>query len=142
MSNERKYNKYVKVSNKLYLDLLLRKNDVFFQLVNGIYYISDKHIVTVLQYKDLYINNERCKSARVKDILDSYRNKEYNVAYVGGTDDKKYIKLTDNIKNVLIDIKYYKIFENFNFYISNIHSAVLVYDNTQLIGLIMPIKEY
>ena len=126
--------------NKYYFNLLLKKKEVYQKVVNGKVYLSDKCIISIIDYNDSLIGYSYCNNkAPLKEFIDNIDLHDY-IDVTNTLIGLNYVKLN----SVTIDPKYFTLYKGCQFKI-NVTSdikPVLVYDNENLIGFILPCKEY
>lgn len=130
--------------NKELLNLYYKKDEkIYAQLVHDKVYVTDSYRVWILKYDDFMLDMNKLKTT---DLVHFFNED----GYVEGMMTSKYIKI-DNILGVqvidsegLIDVtinsKYLDMFENYTLKIKDKHQPVLVYENEEPVGLILPMR--
>ena len=128
--------------NKFYFDKLLKKEKVFYQIVDDKIYLSDSYSIAILNRDEFVLNinllNETNLDKFINNIdIDSY----INIIDFKQNRDKTYTLYGNNIVE-LIDKKYLKLFESLkDIRIKTDLSPILFYDK-ELRGFVLPIKVY
>lgn len=138
-------NKYRDNINKYYLDRLLKDKQVFYQIVNGIGYLSDGVSLSILKYEDIFIDYHSTNTkAHIYDFIKNINDNGYEKINGLLKRKDKIIQLESDTYKVFISDKYYNMYKKCDFYIngSTVNKPILIYDNEILVGFVLPIKEY
>lgn len=132
--------------NKEFLNLYYKKKLIASEIDydNGKIYITDSYRLYIINIEDMALNFQIFKEVSLKQLID-------DTGYVDGiitntiyndVDNYRLITGKDNLLNIKVNNKYLELFDNPEVKIKNDHSPVLVYEKGELVGLILPIKEY
>ena len=135
--------------NKELLNLYYKKDKlghptVYAQLVHDYVYVSDTYRVWKLKYNDFMLDINKLKTIDLAHLF----NED---GYIPGYKTNRLIERKDGITGiyltseeedfeVLINKKYLDIFENYTLKIKGEFNLVLVYENDELVGLLMPMR--
>lgn len=133
--------------NKELLNLYYKKNKkVYAQLVHDNVYVGDSYRIWRLKYDDFMLDMNKLK----KIDLVHFFNED---GYVEGFKTNKlvenengttsvYITSEEHDFDVLINKKFLDVFENYTLKIKSETSPVLVYENDEAVGLLLPIRQH
>lgn len=132
--------------NKELLNLYYKTDKkIYAQIVHDDIYVSDSYRVWKLKYDDFMLDMNKLKTTDLAHFF----NED---GYVEGMMTSKYIKIKDILGvqiidsegsiDVTINSKYLDMFENYTLKIKSETAPVLVYENDELVGLIVPMRKY
>lgn len=135
--------------NKEFLDLYYKKKLIACEIDDyyGKVYLTDSYRLFILNIEDLALKLQLFRTCNLKKLLDDTGYEDgiiTNGLVETETSKEKFtirIIKNDNI-TVNVNDKYLKLFDNPKVKIKDDHSPVLIYENDELVGLILPIKEY
>lgn len=133
--------------NKELLNLYYKTDKkIYAQLVQDKVYVSDSYRVWILKYDDFMLDMNKLKTT---DLAHFFNEDGYTLAHkenqlVEYKDGTIGVYLTSEEKDfeVLINKKYLDMFENYTLKIKSEHELVLVYEHDELVGLIVPMRQY
>lgn len=135
-------NKIVKDINKYYLDLLIKEEKVYYEIVEDQILLSDSHMISILNRNEFFLNINLLKEVDLKRFLDNLELDQYvNIKSFYPNKDKTYVLFNDS-QEVLIDKKYLKLYELLNIKINADMKPVLFYEKDFLRAFVLPIKRY
>ena len=128
--------------NEEFLKLYFKNKKVYCKEVNKFIYLSDSYRIYRLFKEDCILDISKF----IEVNLDSFMkddNYEDGIITNELIIDKYKLRLIKNEQNkVYVNDEYLKLFDNPEVKIKDDHSPVLVYEKGELVGLILPIKEY
>ena len=133
--------------NKELLNLYYKTDKkIYAQIVHDDIYVTDSYRVWKLKYDDFMLDVNKLKTT---DLVHFFNEDGYIPAYKTNqlVDMKNgivgvYIKSEESDFEVLINQKYLDTFENYTLKIKGETQPVLVYENDELVGLIIPMRQY
>lgn len=137
-----KINKLIKDINNYYLKLLMKKQQVFYQIDDDYILLSDKYIIAILKRDEFYLNINLMKQT---DLLVKYikeLNDEYYTNIASKFYDKKFTYLYNGDNKITINRKYDKLFDGLEIKAIGDIQPVLFYVNKELRGFVLPVKIY
>lgn len=137
-----KINKLIKDINNYYLKMLMKKEQVFYQIEDDYILLSDKYIIAILKRDELYLNINLMKQS---DLLVKYikeLNDEYYTNIASKLCDKKFTYLYNGDNKITINRKYDKLFDGLEIKAIGDIQPVLFYVNKELRGFVLPVKIY
>ena len=135
----------IKKINKEFLDLYYKNKLVAYELdeENGKVYLTDSYRMYIINYEDFIFRFDLFRNCSLKRLLNE---DEYYDAELSDTFEKingvmcKILYVKDKI--IKVNSKYFDLFDNYTLKAKDETSPILVYENDELKGLVMPIKEY
>ena len=135
-------NKFSKDINKYYFNLLLKGDKVFYTIIDDKIYLSDSYIISIINKDDFLLNIEKLINVDLRIFFNKLNEFDYrNIKTWYGHEDIISL-LDDNNYKVNINKKYFKLYHDMSFKIFENIKPVIVYNNDEIIGLILPIKVY
>jgi len=137
----------VKKLNKELLNLYYKKdNRLYAQLVHDKVYVSDSYRVWILKNEDFMLDMNKLKTT---DLVHFFNED----GYIPAIKTNRLVQQNDSITGiylrseesdfeVLINIKYLDMFENYTLKIKGETQPVLVYEHNELVGLIVPMRTF
>ena len=133
--------------NKELLNLYYKTDKkIYAQLVQDKVYVSDSYRVWILKYDDFMLDINKLKTT---DLAHFFNEDGYVPAYKTNqlVDMKNgivgvYIKSEESDFEALINQKYLDTFEKYTLKIKSEIQPVLVYEHDELVGLIIPMRQY
>lgn len=133
--------------NKELLNLYYKTDKkIYAQIVHDKVYVTDSFRVWILKYDDFMLDMNKLKTT---DLAHFFNEDGYIPAYkenrlVEMKDGTIGVYLTSEEEDfeVLIDKKYLDIFENYTLKIKGEHEPVLVYEHDELVGLVLPMRQF
>lgn len=133
--------------NKELLNLYYKTDKkIYAQIVHDDIYVTDSYRVWKLKYDDFMLDVNKLKTTDLAHFFneDGYipaiktnRLVQQNDSITG-----IYLRSEESDFEVLINIKYLDMFENYTLKIKGESQPVLVYEHNELVGLIVPMKQY
>lgn len=133
--------KYVKDINKYYFNLLLKREKVFYSIKDDKVYLSDKYIISIINKDDLLINIEQLNCVDLTTFINKVDIDNYTKLKDWYIKDKISCLFNDEYK-VNISKKYLELYYGKDFYIYKENQPVIVKIEDDIIGFLLPIKEY
>ena len=132
--------------NKELLNLYYKKDKkIYAQLVHDKVYVTDSYRAWILKYDDFILDMNKLKTTDLAHFFneDGYIEgiKTNKLTEIEGTVGV-YLTSEENDFEVLINQKYLDMFENYTLKIKSEITPVLVYENDEPVGLILPIRTY
>ena len=132
--------------NKEFLDLYYKKKLIAYEFdeEKGKIYLTDSYRLFVINYEDFIFRFDLFKKASLKGFCNDlgyqegiitntlYKDK-YNMRLITGK---------DNLLNIKVNDKYLELFDDPEVKVIADNKPVLIYEKGELVGLILPIKEY
>lgn len=131
--------------NKEFLDLYYKKKLVAYELdeENGKVYLTDSYRMYIINYEDFIFRFDLFRRVTLKPLLseDGYNEAEFtnNFKSINGI---IYRMIRNDNNELYVNNKYLDLFDNFTLKIKDNKSPVLVYENEELKGLVLPIREF
>lgn len=136
----------IKKINKEFLDLYYKKKLIAYELDhdNGKVYLTDSYRLYIINMEDMALNFQLFKPVSLKKLIDDtdYIDGIITNTIYNDNDNYRLITGKDNLLNIKVNDKYLDLFDNPEVKIKDNKSPVLVYENNEIVGLVMPIKEY
>lgn len=137
----------VKKLNKELLNLYYQTDKkIYAQIVHDYVYVTDSFRIWKLKYDDFMLDMNKLKTI---DLAHFFNEDGYIPAYKENRlveyEDRTigvYLTSEESDFEVLINKKYLDMFENYTLKIKGEREPVLVYENNELVGLIVPMKQY
>lgn len=132
--------------NREFLDLYYKKKLIAYEFdeEKGKIYLTDSYRLFVINYEDFIFRFDLFKKASLKGFCNDsgyqegiitntlYKDK-YNMRLITGK---------DNLLNIKVNDKYLELFDDPDVKVIADNKPVLIYEKGELVGLILPIKEY
>ena len=137
----------VKKLNKELLNLYYKTDKkIYAQIVHDKVYVSDSYRVWILKYDDFMLDMNKLKTTDLAHFFNedgyipAYKENRL-VEYKDGTIGV-YLTSEESDFEVLINKKYLDMFENYTLKIKGEREPVLVYENDEVVGLVLPMRQY
>lgn len=131
--------------NKYYFDLLVKGKNVYQKIINGKVLLSDSYMLSILDYEKSLIGLNYCKNAELDLFIKRLFEKEENYKVVENIIpdliESDLVHLKSGDLDVIINKKYFTIYKKQVFKIESDIKPVLIYNQHELIGFILPIKK-
>ena len=137
-----KINKLIKDINNYYLKMLMKKEQVFYQIEDDYILLSDKYIIAILKRDEFYLNINLMKQ---NDLLVKFIKELNDEEYTNITSkfyDKKFTYLHSGDYKITINRNYDKLFDVLEIKVIGDTKPVLFYANKELRGFVLPVKIY
>lgn len=137
--------KNVKKLNNLLLNCLYKGKKVYYSTHNCKIAISDGYFISIVDRSDIYIDLAKCEL--IENMYEKFIPDDSNYLFTEITNTielskGKDIRILQNVNNkILVDNKYLSLFEDNVLKSNKDIDPVLVYNDGEIIGLILPIKE-
>jgi len=132
--------------NKEFLDLYYKKKLIASEVDydNGKVYITDSYRLYIINIEDMALNFQIFKQVSLKQLIDdsNYEDGLITNNLIDGEYTIRTLINKDNTIKVNINDKYLRLFDNPDIKVKGDDKPVLVYEKGELVGLILPIKEY
>lgn len=135
-------NKFSKDINKYYFNLLLKGDKVFYTIIDDKIYLSDSYIISIINKDDFLLNIEKLINVDLRIFFNKLNEFDYRNIKTWYAHEDIISLLDDNNYKVNINKKYFKLYHDMSFKIFENIKPVIVYNNDEIIGLILPIKVY
>lgn len=135
-------NKFSKDINKYYFNLLLKGDKVFYTIMDDKIYLSDSYIISIINKDDFLLNIEKLINVDLRICFNKLNEFDYRNIKTWYAHEDIISLLDDNNYKVNINKKYFKLYHDMSFKIFENIKPVIVYNNDEIIGLILPIKVY
>ena len=135
--------------NKEFLNLYYKKKLIAYELDydNGKVYLTDIYRLYIINMEDMALNFQLFKPVSLKQLIDdtgyvdgiitnTIYNYKDNYRLITGLIGK------DNLLHIKVNDKFLDLFDNPEVKIKDNKSPVLVYENNEIVGLVIPVKEY
>lgn len=138
--------KNIKKLNNFLLNCLYKGNKVYYSTHNCKIAISDGCFISIVDRSDIYIDLAKCEL--IENMYEKFIPDDSNYLFTDITNTielskGKDIRILQNVNNkILVDNKYLSLFEDNVLKSNKDIDPVLVYNDGEIIGLILPIKEY
>lgn len=131
--------------NKEFLDLYYKKKLVAYEFdeETGKVYLTDSYRMYVINYEDFIFRFDLFRKCSLKNLLndDGYYDAELSDTFETINNILcRILYVKDKI--IKVNNKYFDLFDNFTLKAKDERSPILVYENEDFKGLVMPIKEY
>lgn len=131
--------------NKEFLDLYYKKKLIAYEVYENKVYLTDSYRLFIMNVDECVLDLNKFRNVPLLKLCDD-ANYEKGLITNGLIDSDKYTIRTlinkDNTIKVNVNDKYLKLFDYPEVKVKDDHSPVLVYEKGELVGLILPIKEY
>ena len=137
----------IKKINKEFIDLYYKGKIVAmeFDEESGKIYLTDSYRLYVIKYEDFIFRFDLFRKVKLKHFLD---NTNYvdgvitNGLYTSDKNDLRIINSKDGLITIKVNNKYLDFFDNPKVKVKDEKSPVLIYENDECVGLILPVMEY
>lgn len=131
--------------NKEFLDLYYKKKLIAYEVYENKVYLTDSYRLFVMNVDDCILDLNKFRNVPLVKLCDD-TNYEDGLITKGLIDSDKYTIRTlinkNNTIKVNVNDKYLKLFDDPDIKIIADNKPVLIYEKGELVGLILPIKEY
>ena len=131
--------------NKEFLDLYYKKKLIAYEVYENKVYLTDSYRLFVMNVDDCILDLNKFRNVPLVKLCDDTNYKDGLITN-GLIDSDKYTIRTlinkDNTIKVDVNDKYLKLFDDPEIKIIADNKPVLIYEKGELVGLILPIKEY
>lgn len=143
-----------RINNEL-LGRLFKGKGVYYSdltIINGdetynYYLLSDSYFVAILDINNTYINLDKCKY--VKNMYENFIPDDSEYLYTHVTDtimisgkDKLRVLENENYKNILVNDKYLELFKDCTFKSLKDDKPIICYEKGEVVGIILPVKQF
>ena len=130
--------------NKEFLDLYYKKKLIAYEVYEDKVYLTDNYRLIVMNVDDCILDLSKFKNVPLVKLCNDFG---YQDGIITNTlyQDKYNMRLItskDNLLNIKVNDKYLELFDDPEVKVIADNKPVLVYENGELVGLIVPIKEY
>ena len=130
--------------NKEFLDLYYKKKLIAYEVYEDKVYLTDSYRLFVMNVDDCILDLSKFKNVPLVKLCNDFG---YQDGIITNTlyQDKYNMRLItskDNLLNIKVNDKYLELFDDPEVKVIADNKPVLVYENGELVGLIVPIKEY
>lgn len=132
--------------NKELLNLYYKNNKrIYAHKVDDKVYVTDSYRMWILKEKDFILDINKCKAT---DLTKLFNEDGYETAIKTNElvemDKCVGVYVTDQINSirVLVNQKYFDLFENYTLKVKDDKSVLLVYEHDELAGVVTPMKVY
>lgn len=132
--------------NKEFLNLYYKKKliacDIDYDI--GKVYITDGYRLYIINIEDMALNFQLFKPVSLKQLVDDtdYVDGIITNTIYNDKDNYRLISGKDNLLDIKVNDKFLDLFDDPEVKIKDNKSPVLIYENNEIVGLIMPVKEY
>ena len=134
-------NKIEKRLNDFYYKLAKNEQRVFYKIDEDLIYLSDSYNISILDKTNNLLNYDKMINAELDKFLSNLNIDDYKPVKDFYIKENLVYLLNDNLK-VCIDKKYMKLYENLDIYILEETKPVIFKLEDNIIGFVLPIKEY
>ena len=138
--------KNIKKLNNFLLNCLYKGKKIYYSTHNTKISISDGCFISIVDRSDIYIDLAKCEL--IENMYEKFIPDDSNYLFTDITNTIELSKgkdiriLQNNNNKILVDNKYLSLFEDNVLKSNKDIDPVLVYNDGEIIGLILPIKEY
>ena len=130
--------------NKEFLDLYYKKKLIAYEVYEDKVYLTDSYRLFVMNVEDCILDLSKFKNVPLVKLCNDFG---YQDGIITNTlyKDKYNIRLItgkDNLLNIKVNDKYLELFDDPDIKVIADNKPVLIYEKGELVGLIVPIKEY
>ena len=134
-------NKIEKRLNDFYYKLAKNEQKVFYKIDEEQIYLSDSYIISIMNKESNLLNYDKMINAELDKFINNINIEDYKPVKDFYVKENLVYLLNDNLK-VCIDKKYMKLYENLDIYIIDEIKPVIFKLEDNIIGFVLPIKEY
>lgn len=134
----------VRKINEEFLKIYYRKKKIYYEKYGVYILLSDSYRIYKIKNDDCILDLTKFKKINLLDFLDR-QDQDYIVGNITDNiiDGKiKLRKITTEDFDVYIDDNYLKLFDNPTVKVRANKESILVYENDEIVGLILPIENY
>lgn len=130
--------------NKEFLDLYYKKKLIAYEVYEDKVYLTDSYSLFVMNVDECILDLSKFKNVPLVKLCNDFGYQDgiiTNILYK----DKYHMRLItgkDNLLNIKVNDKYLKLFDDPDIKVIGNNKPVLIYEKGELVGLIVPIKEY
>lgn len=137
----------LKKINKEFMDLYYKKKLIAmeFDEESGKIYLTDSYKLFVIKFEDFIFRFDLFREVSLKHFLDDSNYVDgviTNGLYTSNKVDLRIINSKDGLINIKVNNKYLEFFDNPEIKVKDEKSPVLIYENGECVGLILPVMEY
>ena len=130
--------------NKEFLDLYYKKKLIAYEVYEDKVYLTDSYRLFVMNVDDCILDLSKFKNVPLVKLCNDFG---YQDGIITNTlyKDKYNMRLItgkDNLLNIKVNDKYLELFDDPDIKVIADNKPVLIYEKGELVGLIVPIKEY
>ena len=130
--------------NKEFLDLYYKKKLIAYEVYEDKVYLIDSYRLFVMNVDDCILDLSKFKNVSLVKLCNDFG---YQDGIITNTlyKDKYNMRLItgkDNLLNIKVNDKYLELFDDPDIKVIADNKPVLIYEKGELVGLILPIKEY
>lgn len=135
----------IKNINKEFMNLYFKKKLVAYDQIDNKILLTDSYRLYILKDDDFILDKSKLRKV---DLSKFINDEGYILGYV--TNDLKFInkdiirviKSSDDSIVINVNDNYLKYFDRFEIKVKSDHDPVYIYENDEMVGLVLPIKEY
>lgn len=135
-------NKHSKTINKFLFDYLVKEDKVFYYIKDERVYLSDSYFIGIIPEEDFILSSEKCNNVDLTKFVESLNIEDYHKVKTWYGKDQYIFLLDDNNYKITLQKKYFKMFMDYDLYVWQDNKPILCLDGEEVIGLILPVKEY
>ena len=135
-------NKHSKTINKFLFDYLVKEDKVFYYIKDEKVYLSDSYFIGIIPEDDFILSQEKCNNVDLTKFVESLNIEDYHKVKTWYGKEQFIILLDDNDCKITLQKKYFKMFKDYELYIWEDNKPILCLDGEEVVGLILPVKEY
>ena len=130
--------------NKEFLDLYYKKKLIAYEVYEDKVYLTDSYSLFVMNVDECILDLSKFKNVPLVKLCNDFGYQDgiiTNILYK----DKYHMRLItgkDNLLYIKVNDKYLKLFDDPDIKVIGNNKPVLIYEKGELVGLIVPIKEY
>lgn len=135
-------NKHSKTINKFLFDYLVKEDKVFYYIKDEKVYLSDSYFIGIIPEDDFILSQEKCNNVDLTKFVESLNIEDYHKVKTWYGKEQFIFLLDDNDCKITLQKKYFKMFKDYELYIWEDNKPILCLDGEEVVGLILPVKEY
>ncbi len=134
----------VRKINKEFLNLYYKKKLIAYEIDydKGKVYITDSYRLYIINIEDMALNFQIFKTASLKQFIDDSGYVDGIITNTIYNDNYRLITGKDNLLNIQVNDKFLDNFDEPEVKVLNENKPVLIYEKGELVGLVLPIREY
>ena len=130
--------------NKEFLDLYYKKKLIGYEVYEDKVYLTDSYRLFVMNVNDCILDLSKFKNVPLVKLCNDFGYQDGIITNSLYKDKYNMRLITDkyNLLNIKVNDKYLELFDDPDIKVIDDNNPVLIYEKGELVGLILPIKEY
>ena len=130
--------------NKEFLNLYYKKKLIGYEVYEDKVYLTDSYRLFVMNVNDCILDLSKFKNVPLVKLCNDFGYQDGIITNSLYKDKYNMRLITDkyNLLNIKVNDKYLELFDDPDIKVIDDNNPVLIYEKGELVGLILPIKEY